>query len=372
MELPGKLSMKLLVNDKELANYLTSLIDLRNFIKEVPFLEVQTTEAISYALTEKNKGMGKWNKKKHKIKDKIKSGIEKDLREYVSNIKLHLKNNKEIYYQSINRNISKIITTLGQEEVLKNYRNSKFSNGFIKGTGLHIDPNAELIRRYGFDNVTEDCLLRNTVGNEKFLTDKIDQSLPFWFIDSGYTNFLESNKKWHRLVRNHLHYGNSVDVPVDRLGVFKTFPQPWRTSGDKILVIEPGQFAANIFHIDIKNWKYQVEDELRKYTDKKIVFREKSPKKKRSPLYRHLLDEDYYCIININSNAATESIWAGIPTITLDKHITNPVSKNQLSDINNLYRGSLANWLAVLSYSQFTYEELIDGTAVNIIKKYHV
>jgi hypothetical protein len=159
---------------------------------------------------------------------------------------------------------------------------------------------------------------------------------------------------------------------VDRLEIFKTFPRQWKTDGDKILVIEPGEFAASIFHIDIKTWKYGVEQELRQHTDKKIVFREKSPKKKRSPLYQHLLDEDYCCVISINSNAATESIWAGVPVITLDRHITNPVSKNKISDINNLYRGPLANWLALLSYSQFTYEELVDGTAVNIVKKYHV
>ena len=110
---------------------------------------------------------------------------------------------------------------------------------------------------------------------------------------------------------------------------------------------------------------------MRNYTDKKIVFREKTPKKKRDPLYQHLLDEDYYCVVNINSNAATEAIWAGIPTITLDRHITNSVTKNKLSEINNLYTGPLANWLAMLSYSQFTFDELIDGTALEIIKKYH-
>ena len=84
-----------------------------------------------------------------------------------------------------------------------------------------------------------------------------------------------------------------------------------------------------------------------------------------------MCNEDYYCVVNINSNAATESVWAGIPAITLDRHITNPVTKNKLSDVNDLYRGSLAQWLSMLSYSQFTYDELIDGTAGAIVKKYH-
>ncbi len=89
-------------------------------------------------------------------------------------------------------------------------------------------------------------------------------------------------------------------------------------------------------------------------------------------MYKELCDNDYYCVVSINSNAATESIWAGIPVITLDTHISNPVSRNKLSDIDNLYKGSLSQWLSMVSYSQFTYNELIDGTAVNIVRNYHV
>jgi hypothetical protein len=101
------------------------------------------------------------------------------------------------------------------------------------------------------------------------------------------------------------------------------------------------------------------------------VFREKYNKKIRTSLYNHLCDEDYYCVININSNAAVEAIWAGIPAITLATHITNPVSGNAISQINNLPRPHLANWLCMLSYSQFTYEELTNGVATRIIKRYY-
>jgi hypothetical protein len=154
--------------------------------------------------------------------------------------------------------------------------------------------------------------------------------------------------------------------------MFTEFPKVWRTSGETILIIEPGPFSAAIFHIDIPQWKKTVESELRKYTDKPIKFRPKIDKKNRKSLYQELLNEDYYCVININSNAATESVWAGVPIITLDKHITNSISRSKISDINNLARPHLANWLCMLSYSQFTYEELIDGTASTIIKNYHV
>jgi hypothetical protein len=254
--------------------------------------------------------------------------------------------------------------------VLDNYRKSS-QQYFVKSVGLALDPQAELIRRKYFSNFNDDCLLRNTVGNEELLVNKIDNNLPFWFMDSGYTNFLEPNKKWHRVVRNHLHYSNYFEAPSDRLANLKSFPADWRTGGDKILIIEPGPFAAAIFHVDIKTWKYEVAKELRKYTDKKIYFRPKIDKKIRKDLYTKLLEDDYYCTVSINSNSAVESIWAGVPAITLGKHISNPVTVNQLSDINNLYRGPIGNWLSWLTYNQFTYEELVDGTAVKLIGKYN-
>ena len=173
-------------------------------------------------------------------------------------------------------------------------------------------------------------------------------------------------------MRNHIHHDQMFEAPVDRLANFTNFPKPWRESGEKILIIEPGPFAASIFHVDLKTWKYDVERELKKYTDKKIVFREKAEKKIRTSLVEELKNEDYYCVVNINSNAATEAIWSGIPVITLDRHITTPVSRSKLSDINNLARPHLARWLCAVSYSQFTKEELYDGTAIKIARKYHV
>jgi hypothetical protein len=363
--------MKLLVNDKEIANYLSNLADVYDIIKDIQVKDTHLQPVVEWILEKKHREGGlNIPKFKLKFKGKLYSAVRKDLETYVKEVKTIIDLYRKKYYTNIHKHTDYFLKKLGEQQVITYYKESN-TPGFIKSVGLHLDPNGELVRRKYFNNIHEDCLLRNTVGNEQFLISKMENKLPFWFIDSGYTNFLEPNKKWHRLVRNHLHVSNFFNAPVDRLGIFKSFPQQWRTAGDKILIIEPGEFAASIFHIDIKNWRVQVEEELKKYTDKKIIFREKAPKKKRKPLYNHLMDEDYYCVINTNSNAATEAIWAGIPVITLDKHISNPVTKNLLSDINNLYRGPLAEWLAMLSYSQFTYDELINGTAVNLVKKHH-
>lgn len=364
--------MKLLLNDKEIINFLVNSIDHLTFAKQIEYDDRETAEQI-YNWQEKKNSNKKFDPiaAQRKLKDKIENAVKNDTKNYKNKVNEIIGARKLHYREIIRKNIKFFINKFGEDTILNLYKKSQ-ATGFIKNTGLHIEPNADLAFRRNYKNYQEDCLFRNTNGNESLLVNKIDNNFPFWFIDSGYTNFLEGKqKKWHRLTRNHIHHVQDFEAPVDRLGNFKEFPKKWRTDGEFILVIEPGPFSAAIFHVDINEWKLNIETEIRKYTDKPIKFRPKIDKKARSPLYKELLNEDYYCVININSNAATESVWAGVPAITLGRHISNSVTRNKLSDINNLYRGPLASWLAMLSYSQFTYDELIDGTAVNIVRKYY-
>lgn len=359
--------MKLLLNDKEIANFLLDMLDIDSMMEKQGFkINFRETEDFIFNLNPKLLN----GKNPERLKEKLQKAVRDDVsffrKNYMQNRSILVDN----YFSKIHTRIDRLIDIFGVEFLFEKYKKSDYTN-FIKGTGQHLSKDLNFIRRKDFVNFEENCLIRNTVGNENLLVTKIKEKYPFWFIDSGYTNFLEPSKKWHRLVKNHLHYGDNFEAPVDRLEIFPSFPRPWRTDGEFILIIEPGPFAAQIFGIDLSTWKYDVERELKQYTDKKILFREKAPKKERTSLYQELLNEDYYCIININSNAATEAIWAGIPVITLDKHISNSVSRNKLSDVNNLYRGSLANWICVLSYSQFTKSELIDGTAKNILDQFH-
>jgi len=365
--------MKLLVNDKELAKYLISLIDLNQQCRDITVdtsNNSKLAEAIIFIIEKRDHHKFDLNKFRDKFKEKLHRGISADLKEYVNKVNNRLTYFRSNHFKKIHKHVDYFINRLGEKDIIDRYINSD-SQYFIKTIGLQIDPTAEMIRRKDFKDIYEDCLLRNTVGNENILVDKIDHKLPFWFIDSGYTNFIEPNKKWHRLVRNHLHFNTHFDAPTNRLDSFRSFPKPWRRGGNTILIVEPGEFAASIFHTEAKAWGQQIVAELRKYTDRPIEFRSKTNKKTRTSLYQQLLTGDYYCTVSINSNSAVESIWAGIPAITLDKHVSNSVTRNSLSQINDLYYGPLGNWLAWLSYCQFTYEELMDGTALTIIKEYH-
>lgn len=364
--------MKLLLNDKEIASFLFSQLDHYKSCKELELNQIHATTAVDEFLERRSSPKYNGEKDNLKFKDKLVKGISLDLADYVRRVKSHLDNRKTLYFKLIVKNLNFFVSQIGEEKLLAAYKKSKHQS-FVKGAGLKIDKSSIFVRRKTYNTYQEDCLFRNMDGNEEMLVTKMQNNWPFWFVDTGYTNFLRGKQKtWHRLVRNNLHHSQMFDMPVDRLGNFESFPVPWRTGGEKILIIEPGGFSARTFGVDIADWKRDVEAELRQYTDKPIVFREKLSKKVRKSLYRSLQDEDYYCVVNINSNAATEAIWAGIPAITLHKHISNPVTRNKISDINNLLRPSLANWLCLLSYSQFTYDEIITGKAVELFKKYHV
>jgi hypothetical protein len=362
--------MKLLVNDKELAHYLISLIDLKDHCLHIELNERKTAEAIQFIIEKRDHHKFDIEKFRDKFKEKLWRGVSADASEWRSKVNTVLENYKKNYFGQLHKQSEYVIEKLGAENIIDAYMASD-RQYFIKTVGQQIDHTATMIRRKDFINSAEDCLLRNTVGNENIIVDKIDNSLPFWFIDSGYTNFIEPNKKWHRLTRNHLHFNNQFVAPADRLKNFAEFPKPWRNTGKTILIVEPGEFAASIMHVNVKSWTESVVAELKKYTDRPIEIRSKINKKTRTSLYKTLLQEDYYCTVSINSNSAVESIWAGIPAITLNKHVSNTVTRNNLAQINDLYYGPLGDWLAWLSYCQFTYDELMDGTALSIIKERH-
>jgi hypothetical protein len=362
--------MKLLVNDKEIARFLIQLVDVRDACKHIDLNDRHLASTISWVIETRDKPKFSIDKQRDKIKQKITQSIRKDLKDWTDRVNQQITNHKNHFYTNIYKHLEMFIDHLGKEKIFELYRTYP-KQDFIKTVGLQIDETADMIRRKDFTNSAEDCLLRNTVGNENIIVDKIDNNLPFWFIDSGYTNFVEPNKKWHRLTRNHLHFNNQFIAPADRLTNFTTFPRPWRKDGEKILIVEPGPFAASIMHVDPKSWTEEVSNELKKYTNRPIEIRSKTNKKTRTSLYQTLLEGDYYCTVSINSNSAVESIWAGVPAITLDKHVSNTVTRNDLSQINDLYYGSLGDWLAWLSYCQFTYDEFMDGTALRIVKEYH-
>lgn len=245
--------------------------------------------------------------------------------------------------------------------------------GFTKNIARHM---AADVQYTATDDYHEPALIRNIINNEQSIRSRILAGRPFWFTDAGYTNFIAAKgKPWHRLCRNHIHQNLShMNFPADRLRLLESMPQPWRTTGNKILVVESSDYHHRMLGADRNSWRDHVTNELAKHTDRPVEYRAKvMDRKGRDSVYDLLMSStDYYCVISDSSAAAVESVWAGVPIITLNRHITTAVARTQVSDINNLYRGPIGDWLCALTYSQFTKKEMQNGTAWRIIEKYHV
>lgn len=247
---------------------------------------------------------------------------------------------------------------------------------FLKNIAKTLDTNISYITNSQVID-TEAVLLRNIIDNESTLVNLMSNNLDFWFVDSGYTNFLAAGRKpWHRLVHNHIHHQlTHINFPADRLSMLPTMPLPWNKTGRKILVIENSDSHYQLLGTTREAWKDKVIGGLMGSTDRPFEFRAKqTDRKTRTTVYEDLMSNpgEYYCVISDCSAAAVESIWAGIPVITLNQHITNPVSRSEIKDIDNLYYGPIGDWMCALTYSQFTKAEMQNGTAAAILEKYYV
>lgn len=313
------------------------------------------------------------------FQDRVYKSVSKDLSAWVEWVK-YLRVNFQKLSHLIEAQIPVLDKQLGKGDKDKGRRtiyrliNKGIMPSFSKTLGRRLLTDADYVFPSEYTDA-DDVFLRNIINNDDILMDRMRNHKPFWFVDSGYTNFIHGgNKRFHRVMRNDLHHGDNGNVfPPDRLSMFDSFPQPWRTGGDKILVIEPSKYICQLYGIGIHAWREDVKAELAKHTNMEVIWREKEgDRKTRSNLYRDLVkDKSIHCVVHYNSNAGTEAIWAGVPVITLGKHVTQSVSKNKLSDINDLYRGSLGDWLCYLSYSQFEFDELMNGHAVKILRKYY-
>lgn len=302
--------------------------------------------------------------------DVVKQLLQKDLVTFRDQINTHYKEN----YRNLISELAKDVNDSNKQDLINLY-NQDSSAGFMKNFGTQF-PDEKIFVPSGQPIPDSDiAVIRNIRGNEQLISHRLKSELPFWFVDSGYTNFLTGKKQWHRLVKDHIHVEPPPTYfPADRLNQFTCLPQPWRQENhrDPILVIENSAAHYELFDKTLDDWKSMVRLQIEKHSDRFIEFRPKNlDRKTRSNLYEHLCNNNYHCVVTDASAAAIEAIWAGIPVIVLNKHISLPVARNTVAKVNDLYRGPIGDWLCALSYSQFTWREISDGTALKILQRYH-
>ena len=193
----------------------------------------------------------------------------------------------------------------------------------------------------------------------------------FYYVDTGY--FGNGRwKEWHRIVKNDIQHSKIIPRPADRFKKFNKEILPWKKDGRKILVALPDEKPCRFYSTDLDTWTYNTVEQLKKYTDRPIEIRSRAPRREDRVLSNTLqqaLDDDVFALVTFNSNAATESIFHGIPAFVLaPTHAASPVSLQDITQIETpLYAENRYEWACHLAYGQFHISEMKDGSAMRML-----
>ena len=167
-----------------------------------------------------------------------------------------------------------------------------------------------------------------------------------------------------------IHCNQIHDVPTDRIKNIEI--KEWRNKGDYILVAPSSATIHNV--IRESNWLNDTVAFLKSKTDMPIKIRHKPRKGGKSgpayalvPLADDLAGAD--CVITSCSMVAVESVIQGIPVYSHERSSTAQVS-NRIKDFGSHARpDNRAEWLATLSYHQFTGDEFANGMFADVFKE---
>lgn len=253
----------------------------------------------------------------------------------------------------------------------------EYINMFAKGTGSKVTST----EHFNYEDSSDSIVLRGIL-KKKIISNCWRDGRTFFYIDTGYFGN-ESNTKnpngwkfWHRIVKNNLQHNEIIKRPDDRFKKFNKKINPWRSNGRKILIAKPDEKPCKFYNINLENWLTSTIEEIKKHTDRPIEVRERNPLRinRLKDTLQNALDNDVFCLVTFNSNAATESVFHGIPVFTLAPcHAASPVGLQDLSKIESPYYPDddiRYQWACHLAYGQFHTNELKDGSAWKILNEY--
>jgi hypothetical protein len=195
----------------------------------------------------------------------------------------------------------------------------------------------------------------------------------FYYVDNGYFGNHYS-KNWFRIIKNHVHDVRPIrERDRQRIDITQYHTLP-RKQGSKILLAPPSPKSFTIWGIDQQQWVASTMAAIQQHTDRPIVVREKRPRWERfaTDTIEQALADDVHCLVTYNSVAAVESVMQGVPAICLGPNAAATVCSTDLAEIENPKfpdEDLREAWLRHLSYSQFTFMEMSDGTAWRILNE---
>ena len=244
----------------------------------------------------------------------------------------------------------------------------EYINMFARGAKLPVYD-------YDYDHSGKEILIRS-LAKRKLIWKCIEEQQTFYYMDSGYVGNYKSDinpqgwKLYHRIVKNGLQHNTIIERPADRWEKLKTKIHSRKKGGNHILLVTPSEKPCKFYNIELEQWKQDTIDQIKMYTDRPIVIREKQPRFQR--LRRTIYDDldNAHALVTYNSIAAVESVLYGIPAFTLAPTAADPVANKNLWDLEkpqHLDKDYIYSWACHLAYGQFHIDEFKNGTAHRIL-----
>ena len=244
----------------------------------------------------------------------------------------------------------------------------EYVNMFARGSRLPIED-------YSYDFGNKPILIRS-MGKRKLIKWCWENNHTFYYMDSGYVGNYKSKfnpngwKLWHRIVKNDVQHRDIIDRPDDRWKRLD-YPIESRKQGKHILLVTPSEKPCKFYGINKDTWIKDTVVEIKKYTDRPIVIRDKAPRQQRitKTIFEDL--NDCYALVTYQSIAAVESVLYGVPAFTLAPTAADPVCDKDLSLIEHPTvqdKDKIYKWACHLAYGQFHIDEFKNGTAYRILR----
>jgi len=162
----------------------------------------------------------------------------------------------------------------------------------------------------------------------------------------------------------------NYDRPSDRWEKYRVPITPWQTAGDYYLIMGQVPGDMSISGIDIESYYATMAAELIKRTDKPVYFRPHPLARQESnvlPILKGPLKESLRHaagVVTFNSNSGVDAVIAGAPVMVGNRgSMAWSVAAKTVDQLINFNFPGRMQWLYNLAYTQWTLDELTDGTA---------
>jgi len=285
------------------------------------------------------------------------------------------------------KRLDKNLELLIREKEERYFRLTKFSD--YPAMVMAAYPESRFMTSHDYkrakSTITDPILVRG-ISAGAFIKHAEHHGRDFYFMETGYLgNYRSENnatgrKIYHRIEKNAMQQRRFLDVPDDRWQALCKFNpalnyRGWRKKlGSKILLIMSTEKPFQFYGADRDAWIKNTIDTIQQNTDRPIVIKDKPGRAERNTtdnIY-DALDDDVWAVVTYNSVAAVEALQVGIPSFSLAPTAASLITSNDLSLIDHppmVDEQVVYKWLCSLAYGQFSIDEIITGTAWNLVQE---